>query len=301
MLKTVLKIAGALIVVAGLGAGAFAWTKIAAFDASMAKKYDVPLPNIERSTDPVVLERGKHLAESIGGCSACHGLDYASGRKEEMGPIGTFRAPNLTAGKNGILASYSDGELARLIKHGIRKDGTSVRFMPSGDFSWWPEADVAAVISFLRTLPPVDGEPSIVDLGPMAKILDQMNMMPIDTARRIDHDHLPKGPTPAPTKEYGAFVAKLCQGCHGEHLSGGPIPGAPPSLPVPLNLTPHSSGLEGWTFEDFDKLMRQGIRRNGAKLNPFMPIETLKNFSEVEMKALWAYLQTLPPMEFGKR
>ena len=53
------------------------------------------------------------------------------------------------------------------------------------------------------------------------------------------------------------------------------MPGAPPSLPIPLNLTPDATGLKDWTFDDFDKLMSTGIRKNGKQLDPFMPIECL--------------------------
>ena len=74
---------------------------------------------------------------------------------------------------------------------------------------------------------------------------------------------------------YGAYLVRGCTGCHGDGLSGGPIPGAPPSTPVPLNLTPHETGLAAWTYEDFDKLLTQGVRKSGKKLDPFMPVEAL--------------------------
>ena len=92
-----------------------------------------------------------------------------------------------------------------------------------------------------------------------------------------------------------------CKGCHGEHLSGGPLPGAPPSIPVPLNLTPDLTGLREWTFDDFERLMRTGVRKNGKQLDPFMPIESWRNFNDVEMHAIWAYLRTVPPMPWGSR
>jgi hypothetical protein len=84
-------------------------------------------------------------------------------------------------------------------------------------------------------------------------------------------------------------------------LSGGPIPGAPPELPVPSNLTPDATGLKGWAFEDFQRLMEQGIRKNGKKLDPFMPIEAFGKQDEIEKRALFAWLQSLPPTPFGNR
>jgi hypothetical protein len=96
-------------------------------------------------------------------------------------------------------------------------------------------------------------------------------------------------------------MAHLCAGCHGEHLSGGRIPGAPSSLPIPLNLTPDATGLRGWEFADFENVMRKATRKNGKPLDPFMPVDCWKNFDDTEMQALWSYLQTLPPTPFGQR
>ena len=291
----------AVVLVGAASGGGFFATRVAAFNASLEKVYDVPLPQVTASTDPAVIERGKHLAESLGGCFACHGDGGANGKVEQMGPIGTLQSPNITTGKNGRLAGYSDAELARLIKHGIKKNGTGVVFMPASDFAWWPMDDVVALISYLRTVPPKDSEPNILEVGALGKFLDRMDMMPLDHARRLDHANLPTAPTPTATKEYGAYIAKLCTGCHGAKLSGGPIPGAPAELPVPLNLTAHETGLKDWSYEDFDKLMAQAVRKNGQPLNPFMPIETMKNFNETEKRALWAYLQSLPALPFGNR
>lgn len=298
--RILLGLVGFVLLVAFFG-GLFAFIQIRAFDESIATVYEVPLPQIDRSTDEAVLARGKHLAEGIGGCAACHGANLGGGKVEDIGPVGKLHSPNITAGTNGAGSTYSDAEMARLIKHGIRKDGTSARFMPSRDYAWWPDADLVAVISYVRSLPPVDSGPSQLEIGPLGKFLDRMDMMPLDVARRIDHANMPTAPAPEPTAAYGQFIAINCKGCHGETLSGGAIPGAPPELPVPLNLTPHDTGLKGWTYADFEKLMREGIRKNGKKLDPFMPTDSTKNYDDVEMRALWAYLQSLPAAELGNR
>jgi hypothetical protein len=217
----------------------------------------------------------------------------------EMGPLGVFTGPNITTG--GLGAAYSDGELARLIRHGVKKDGRSVRFMPSQDVEWLPDSDIIAAVSYVRTLPAVSKPNGPVNLGTVAKVLDRVDMLPLDVARRIDHANAGKGPPPSPTKEYGSLLGRSCTGCHGEHLSGGPIPGAPPELPIPLNLTPDETGLKGWTYADFDKLLVQGVRKNGQKLNPFMPIIAYGKLDETEKQALFAFLQSLPARPKGGR
>lgn len=301
MIKKILLGVLLLVVLVVLGVGVFALLQARAFDQSMAKVYDIPLREVQRSEDPAVLARGKHLANGLGACTGCHGADYGGGMVEEMGPVGRFGNPNITPGKNGALAVYTDAELARLVKHGIRRDGTSVRFMPSGDFSWWPDSDVDALISYLRTVPPKDTEIVGVEVGLLGKVFDRLDMMPLDMARRIDHAKLPVAPPPSESPEYGEHIASLCKGCHGPNLAGGRLPGSPPEIPTPLNITPHETGLKDWTFADFDKLMREGIRMNGAKLHPFMPVQNTSAFNETEMKALWAYLRTVPARPFGER
>jgi len=299
--KRVLKIAGLVGAAAVFSGAAYGGVQVSQFDASMNKAYDVPLPAITLSTDAAVLARGKHLVESTTACAAsgCHGADLGGGKPIVIGPIGTFAGPNITRANLG--AAYSDGELARLIGHGIKSDGHSVRFMPAQDFAWLPDSDVSAIVSYPRSAPPVDrpSEPTVV--GTLGKILDRRDQFILDVARRIDHTKREVVPDPAPTAAYGAFVARLCTGCHGENLSGGHIPGTPPSIPIPRNLTPDSTGLKDWTFDDFDKLMRKAIRKDGKPLDPFMPVESWRNFDDLEMHAVWEYLHTLPPRPFGGR
>ncbi|HEX8795763.1 MAG TPA: c-type cytochrome [Polyangiaceae bacterium] len=297
----VLKVIGIVLGVVVLVGGIFVYTQCSAFDASLAKVYDVPVPNITRSTDPAVIARGKHLAESVGGCAGdlCHGHDLGGGKPIVMGPLGTACGPNITPDNMG--AAYSDGELARLIRHGIKKDGRSVRLMPAQDLTWLPDSDVVALVSYIRTVAPGDRPNGTTTVGALGKVLDRQDKIIFDVARRIDHAKKEAAPAPEPTAGYGAYLARLCTGCHGEHLSGGRIPGTPSSIPTPLNLTPDATGLAGWTYSDFDKLMKQGVRKNGKTLDPFMPVEEWKNFDDTEEHALWAYLQTLPPAPFGGR
>jgi hypothetical protein len=300
--KRVLKVAALVVVVVLGGGGIYACVECSKFDSSMAKVYDVPVPNVTRSTEPAVIARGDHLVHSIAGCAvaACHGQDLAgSDKPTEMGPLGTFCGPNITGANLG--AAYTDGELARLVEHGIRKDGTSVRFMPVQDIAWLPDSDVLAIVSYLRTVPNVDRPNGATTIGTLGKVLDRNDQFIWDVARRIDHAKMETPPAPEPTRAYGSYVARLCSGCHGEHLSGGPIPGAPSSIPIPSNLTPDATGLKEWTFADFDKLMKTGARKNGKQLDPFMPIEAWKNFDDTEMHAVFAYLQSLPPTPFGRR
>jgi len=292
---------GVVAVLLGGSLGSYVYALSSAYEESMNKVYDVPMPKVERSTDPDVLARGKHLAESLAGCatSDCHGADLGGGKKIEIGPIGMFCGPNITSG--GLGAAYTDGELARLIRHGLKKDGRSVRFMPAHEINWLPESDIVALISVIRVAPAVNRPIEPTEIKTLGKVLDRRGMIPIDIARRINHEKIELAPPPTGTAAYGRFIGKLCTGCHGEKLSGGPIPGAPPNMPVPTNITPHETGLKSWSFEDFERLLNTGIRKNGTKVDSMMPTEALGKLDSVEKHALWEHLRTVPPVAFGNR
>jgi hypothetical protein len=90
----------------------------------------------------------------------------------------------------------------------------------------------------------------------------------------------------------------------GEHAwseVGRRSPAAPPDIAVPLNLTPHETGLKSWTYDDFKAVIQSGKRKHGKQLDPFMPVDALRNLNEVELTALCAYLQSVPPRPFGER
>src|SRR4051794_35389589 len=97
------------VICAGLLAGAgFCFITIFLFDRSTNAVYDIPLASIVASSDPAVIARGKHLAESLGKCVQCHGTDLGSGESVRHGPFGISKGPNLTAGNHGV--RYTDAE-----------------------------------------------------------------------------------------------------------------------------------------------------------------------------------------------
>src|SRR5205814_10823 len=94
VIKRTFKVLGLVVVGVLIGGGAWAGYQAHAFNTSMARTYDLPLAQISRSTDPAVLNRGKHLVESIGACANkdCHGADLGGGDPIKLGPLGTMHA-----------------------------------------------------------------------------------------------------------------------------------------------------------------------------------------------------------------
>jgi hypothetical protein len=70
-------------------------------------------------------------------------------------------------------------------------------------------------------------------------------------------------------------------------------------MPIVANITPHETGLSDWTEADFIRAMREGKRKDGTAISEFMPWRAYGQMSDAELRAIWAYLQTVPAVEKG--
>lgn len=268
----------------------------------LAEHVDIREAALTIPNDADAVARGRHLAITRG-CGDCHGADFGGKMVVDLLPVGRVAGPNLTHGKGGLPANFSDADWERAIRHAVAPDGRMLAIMPSRDFAALTNADTADMIAFLRQLPPIDREMPPVSIGPILRLQMLLGAIPVAEARVIDHHstHL-AAMTPTPSADYGRYLSHTCTGCHGDHFSGGRIPGLPPSFPAAANITPDAnSGIGHWRKVDFYTAMRSGKRPNGSDINPFMPWATFKQLSDIELDALWAYLQTLPPRPAGGR
>jgi mono/diheme cytochrome c family protein len=122
------------------------------------------------------------------------------------------------------------------------------------------------------------------------------------SAWTIDHEK-PHPVEPPPVTDRlvaGEHIAQVCRGCHGANLSGGKLQGDP-NMPIVANLTPHESGLRGWSEADFFRAMREGRRPDGTVIADQMPWTAYARMSDDELSALWAYLQSVPAVAKGVR
>lgn len=260
--------------------------------------WDVPAHPFTIPTDAASLAEGQRLYAARG-CAECHGADGA-GRKFMDDPgLGQWYGTNLTT----LVHDLSPADWDRAVRQGVRSDGRSVFFMPASELYFISDHDLGAIAAYVNSLPRVDRPQPTQHVGLIARVVDALGFMALSPARKVDHAApRPADMTPAATAEYGERLAHgQCMECHGEHLSGGPLPGAPPSLPVPRNITLHESGLAGWTEAQFVTALRTGKRPDGSAVNPFMPWQTYQHLSDTELSALWLYLQSIPPRPFGQR
>lgn len=240
---------------------------------------------------------GRRLAQ-LNGCAGCHLENLGGGEFVNEAPLGYVAAPNLTTGEGGAAAEMTDTELEHAIRHGVHPSGRPLIIMPAGHFQHLSDQELADIIAYIRSVPPVDqsfGEP---DLMVPAKLMMGLGVFPADLllpAGMIDHEagHLAQRPTDPVA--LGEHVSRICIDCHQADYGGGVNPFDPNSESVP-NLTQHEDGLAGWTEAEFAAAVRTGVAPD-RNLDPEKMLWPLfSQFTDEEVSAIWAYLNSLPPV-----
>jgi mono/diheme cytochrome c family protein len=280
------------------------------------RTFEAPYPGIVATTDSAVIARGRYLVYGPAHCAACHvapddtAAVHAGGEPPLAGgytfviPPGRFPAPNLTPDSATGIGRRSDGELARLLRHDVRADGrAAVPFMTAQNAS---DEDLVALISFLRSQPPVRHEVPERQPNFVGKAVFAFVMKPVG----------PRGTPPATspvgaTVERGEYLANgiaACVGCHtarsmatGEYIgppfAGGTpeaVPGDPSRELAAPNLTPDSATgrITAWSEDAFVARFRAG----GLIPQSIMPWEFFARMTDDDLRAIYRYLRTLPPV-----
>jgi len=303
-----------------LGAGSFgilamALVSLAAYsEIQWDRLYDAPMPDIHASTDPDVIEQGRYLVYGPAHCAACHTPLERHGELEQgvavpltggyefALPLGTIRTANLTADVETGIGGFTDGEIARMLRHGVKRDGRAA--MPFMEFQNLSDADLTAIVSYLRAAPAVKNEVAPSELNFIGRAV-------MATMIR------PKGPTAKPAAESPAEGATVergdylvnnvagCAACHtarnlvdgsytGPRLAGGspmPLDDDPSVVLVPPNLTPDpaTGHIYSWTAEQFVTRFRVGRIQEGSH----MPWSMFATMSDDDLKAIYLYLRSL--------
>jgi mono/diheme cytochrome c family protein len=286
-------------VVIVLAAGAIGFAEIGS-ERKLNRIVTVDVAPIAVATGTAAMARGQYLFNSRG-CGECHGSDGAGKVMIDSGGL-YVRTPNISSAPDSIAATLSDRDWVKIIRHGIKPSDRPLLIMPSEDFARYTDADVAAIILYARSLPPVAGLPAELRLPLPVRLLYAMGIVR-DAAEKIDHS-LP-APLPVPAGDLlanGAYAVNGCIGCHNASLSGGAIPGAPPDWPPAANLTsaPSSAMRRYPTADAFAAMFKSGMRPDGSAVSAVMPFGALREFSDEDIKAVYAYLKTLPPRETGE-
>lgn len=267
-------------------------------DRKFKRTYDLAVEPVAIPADAESLARGQHLVEAVSGCTGCHQPDLGGEYLINEPDMAVVAAPNLTRGQGGVGAHFSDQDWVRAIRHGVGGDGRGLVGMPSPAYTYFSDADLGAIIAYLKTVPPVDRSFPACQAAPMARALLALGALPL-APELIDHQARRDSPAQGPTASYGEYLVDVaaCRDCHGPDLNGGTDPNDPPPGP---NLTP-GGALSVWTEADFLAALRTGQRPGGDRLSDDMPWETYRAMTDEELTAIWRYLESLPTRETAAR
>ncbi len=258
------------------------------------KTYTIQPETITIPTDATSVARGRHWVVSH--CTGCHGEDLGGGPFFEDAALGYVDATNLTPSEGGIGSTYTDADWVRTLRHGVKPNGRSVFIMPADEFYYLSDADLGAIIAYLKTVPPVDRTIRPRKILPLAKVLYALGAFGSELkAETISHDVRPDAPAVGETTAYGEYLVRTggCNTCHGAQLSGGKDPD--PAAPLAPNLTPGGE-LAAWSDQDFITAMRTGITPGGRQLSEFMPWKEVGRLTDNELKAIYLYLKAQPAL-----
>lgn len=285
------------------------------------------VPQMSAPRDSAHIARGEFLYTNSALCWMCHGQNQSpvgppsGGFVEDLrnlGPgFGLWYIPNITPDEQTGIGSWTDGELVRLLREGIKKDGRPVFIMPSERFHGMSDEDVLSIIAYLRSLQPVNNPVPSHQPSLLAKALFTFGVMKPRPEVM--------GPVPTPQKgitvEWGKYItehATPCLDCHSpvdlntgqfypdSALTGGNIPfgkkGPGQQVDAPAfaygpNLTPDpETGIGSWTEEQFLLAVRTGTRPDGRVLTNHMPYAYFGLWPEDDAKAVYQYLMSLKPV-----
>ncbi len=296
------------LVVAVLGVAQLRWDRT----------FTVPPVPIAASRDPATVARGRYLAYGPAHCVDCHVAPEQVARFDSGGepplsggylfaiPPGRFYAPNITPDLATGIGRRTDAQLAQMIRYGVRADGRVA--LPFMDFKNLSDEDVTALISFLRSQPPVLHPVPANDLSLLGKMVFAFMMKPQTP------DSTPPARTPAAgTLASGAYLARVvteCAGCHTQRsltdgsykspmFAGGGVfsVDTDPNLElVTPNLTPDSATgrMAHWTEDQFVTRFRAGK----SMPQSIMPWTAFQRMTDADLRAIYQYLHALPPVSY---
>ena len=304
-------------VLAGLGVAlVLVVAGLAAYVASRQNlEFGAPLPAVAASADSAVIERGRYVVRSLASCPICHGDPKLyertvageevplSGGFEFKIPPGQFYPRNITPDPETGIGRLSDGQIARALRHGVGYDGRAL--LPFMEMQGLSDEDLAAVVSYLRSQPPVRNEVPAHRYSPLGRVVKATVL-----ANPVGPKETPLKTNPGgATVESGRYLVESvanCWACHtqrdnntgalvGPHLGGATMADDvnPKRTWAPPNLTsePTTGRLARFSEDQFVARIRAGRVIPGSP----MPWQGFRNLREDDLRAIYRYLKTLPP------
>ena len=274
-----------------------------------------PLTDRKFEVTQARLERGEYLVEGSLHCFQCHAQPdkTAAGAPALLHTKGGGRiwneegfpwlvTPNITPHKETGAGNWTDDMLARAIREGIGHDGRALfPLMPYRSFSHMSDEDLASVVVYLRSINPIEDRlPKTKTPFPLSIIL---NILPEPLNAAVPSPDL------STQVKRGEYLAKIsdCEGCHtprgrmsptipGMEFAGGNVLGQGDAAVAATNITPDPTGISYYDEALFLEVMHTGHVK-ARELKPVMPWVYLRNMNDEDLKAVFAYLRTLKPVD----
>jgi len=277
------------------------------------RTFDAPYPPLVASRDTAVIARGRYLAYGPAHCSDCHTppSERAALRAGTLVPLsggmlfdippGKFHVPNLTPDSAMGIGRRSDGEIARMLRYGVRADGRAA--LPFMEYQYMSDSDVVAVISFLRSQAPVAHAVPDHQFTWIGKAVMAFVIKPVGPSSPPPATAPPRGPT----LERGAYLVDAIANCAGCHTQRSMVSGAftgpklqggiametnnPAVKLTPPDLTSRPGGRTAlWTEDEFVARFRAGERIPGTP----MPWQPFGRMSDDDLRSIYRYLKSVP-------
>lgn len=255
------------------------------------------------------LERGAYLVEGIMACGTCHarpGEENAAIPGDLAGGI-RFRirgrvayAPNITPDRGTGIGSWTDKDIVRALRQGIRPDGASLGGMPFGLYRDISDSDARAIVAYLRSLKPVKNDtPDSSQPSPRRKLLVLARSVPdVPRGNRLRYGAYLAGPlgrctechTPSDDEGHPDYANML--GAGGVTFTG------PWGQAISGNLTPdRDTGLGEFTDRQIKRMIVEGQRPNQTRVGRPMAHTYYGRLTEEDLNAIVVYLRSLRPIK----
>jgi len=268
-------VAGAFVALALIVLGVYAIS-----EWKLRRHRDVPLADFRRDTAPTTddLAEGERMAVIVGCWAGCHGR-VGQGGSDDTGGWYEATAPTLS----DVLPRYSDAELVRLIRFGVKRDGVTAIGMVSGTFYALGDDDLGKIIAHLRAQPPsppVPRDRTIHFSGRWAMVTGEWKT----SADEVDTTMPRWGELPhASGFERGRYLVSItCTECHGLDLQGRAVYGSP-ALDV----------VAAYDRDQFRHLLRTGepLGKRDLGIMSWVAREAFRRFTDEEIADIHAYLR----------
>jgi mono/diheme cytochrome c family protein len=262
------------------------------------------------------VDNGRTLFHA-GGCSSCHATPDQDDRTRLGGgyalksPFGTFHVPNISLHARDGIGGWSTADFVRAMREGVSPDGR--HYYPAFPFMSYQRMtvdDLADLFAFMKTLPAVEGRAPDHDLPFPFGIRRGIGLWKLAF---LDGRMFAPDPSRSATWNRGAYLVEgpgHCAECHSERnaagaiieerrFAGGPNPEGRGAVP---NITPHPTGIGGWSIQDIALTLKTGETPNFIKVGGLMTsvVRNTAQLTDADRAAIAEYVLSLPPREGRK-